>query len=139
MRTKKEFDEGRQGFGMILTSVNRSTDKPVVQSILGNNAFTFGLDGWTFLDDEDTYVLTGSVIGSYVEGSKAYMMRTQSQPYRYFQRPDKSYMPIDTNRASMAGVYSRIMFNNKRGVFILTLPWGQYLRDLNIMISDRRV
>ncbi len=124
IRTKIEFDEGRQGLGMILTSVNRNTDKPELQSILGNNSFTFGVDGWTFLDNDDTYVLTGSVIGSYVEGSKEYMVRTQRQPYRYFQRPDKTYMPIDSSRTSMAGVYSRVMLNKQKGNFYVNAVLG---------------
>ena len=63
-----------------------------------------------FLDEDDTYVLTGSIIGSYTSGTREYLTRLQKQPYRYMQRPDKTYMPIDTNRTSIGGYFSRVCF-----------------------------
>ena len=108
-RTQKEFNSGKQAIGMIFTSVNRDLKSDNLRSFLSDQAYTFGTDGWTFLDDDETYVITGSIIGSYTSGTKDYLTRLQQQPYRYMQRPDKTYMPIDTNRTSIAGYFSRVM------------------------------
>lgn len=123
-RTQKEFNSGKQAIGMIVTSVNRDLKNTNLQNRLSNQAYTFGADGWTFLDEDETYVITGSVVGSYVAGSKDYLKILQKQPYRYMQRPDKTYMPIDTNRTSIAGYFSRVMLNKQKGNFYLNTAIG---------------
>jgi hypothetical protein len=123
-RTQKEFNEGNQAIGMIFTAVNRDLSDPNLNNLLGKQAYTFGTDGWTFLDDNETYVVTASVIGSYVQGSTEYLTKVQEEPYRYFQRPDKTYMPLDTNRTSLAGYYSRIMLNKQSGNYYLNAALG---------------
>jgi hypothetical protein len=123
-RTQKEFNEGRQALGMIFTTVNRDLGDPNLREILSKNAFTFGADGWTFLDEDETYVITGSVIGSYTHGSREYMINLQEEPYRYLQRPDKTFMPLDSNRTSLAGFFARFMLNKQKGNFYLNAALG---------------
>ena len=124
LRSQKQFNNGNQALGFIFTSVNRKLDDPNLRDLLTENAFTFGVDGWTFLDEDETYVLTGSVIGSYLHGNKSSITKLQEQPYRYFQRPDKTFMPLDTNRTSLAGMYSRLMLNKQKGNFYLNAAIG---------------
>jgi hypothetical protein len=123
-RTQKEFNEGNQALGMIFTTVNRDLSNPNLSELLRKNAYTLGADGWTFLDEEETYVITGSVIGSYTHGSKESMIRLQKEPYRYFQRPDKTFMRLDSNRTSLAGVFSRFMLNKQKGNFYINAALG---------------
>ncbi|MEE9450309.1 MAG: DUF5916 domain-containing protein, partial [Ignavibacteriaceae bacterium] len=123
-RTQKEFNEGKQALGMIFTTVNRNLSDPNLRDILGKNAYTFGADGWTFLDEDETYVITGSVIGSYTHGSQEYMIRLQEKEYRYFQRPDKTFMLLDSNRASLAGIFTRFMLNKQKGNFYINAALG---------------
>ena len=123
-RTQKEFNSGKQAIGMIFTSVNRDVNTPNLKNLLSDQAYTFGTDGWTFLDDDDMYVVTGSVIGSYTSGSKDYLIRLQKQPYRYMQRPDKTFMPLDSNITSMAGIFSRVMLNKQKGNFYVNAALG---------------
>ena len=123
-RTQKEFNSGKQAIGMIFTSVNRDLNSENLKTLLSNQAYTFGTDGWTFLDEDETYVITGSIIGSYTSGTKDYLIRLQQQPYRYMQRPDKTYMPIDSNRTSIAGYYSRVMLNKQKGNFYVNAALG---------------
>ena len=123
-RTQKEFNSGKQSVGLILTSVNRDLSDKNLQTILSNQAYTFGLDGWTYLDDDETYVLTTSAIGSYTSGTKDYMIKLQNQPYRYMQRPDKTYMPLDSNITSIGGYFSRIMLNKQKGNFYINSALG---------------
>ncbi|MDZ7764625.1 MAG: DUF5916 domain-containing protein [Melioribacteraceae bacterium] len=123
-RTQKEFDDGAQGLGMIFTSVNRDLRTPELQDRLGDQAYTFGVDGWTMLDEDETYGLNAYVVGSYTSGSKDYLTRLQQRPYRYFQRPDATFMTLDTNRTSLSGIYSRVMLNKQKGNFYINSALG---------------
>ncbi|MFC2103096.1 DUF5916 domain-containing protein [Bacteroidota bacterium] len=123
-RTQKQFNDGMQALGIMFTSVNRDLGNPALKEILSENAFTFGLDGWTYLDKDETYVITGSVIGSYTHGTKDYITKLQKRPYRYFQRPDKTFMPLDSNRTSLSGIFSRLMLNKQKGNFYLNAAIG---------------
>ncbi|MGD8305372.1 MAG: DUF5916 domain-containing protein [Ignavibacteria bacterium] len=123
-RTRKEFNNGNQAIGMIFTSVNRDLSNQNLRNVLSRQAYTYGLDGWTFLDEDEAYVITGSVIGSYAEGSSEYIMELQKEPYRYLQRPDKTYMPLDTTRTSISGYYSRVMINKQSGNYYLNAALG---------------
>lgn len=40
------------------------------------------------------------------------------------QRPDKTNSPIDTNRTSIAGYFSRVMINKQKGDFYLNAALG---------------
>ncbi|MCA9733863.1 MAG: carbohydrate binding family 9 domain-containing protein [Deferribacteres bacterium] len=124
LRSLKEFNSGNQGLGMIFTSVNRNLDNANLSDILSKNAYTYGVDGWTYLDEDEVYALTASVIGSYTHGTKNYLTNLQKQPYRYFQRPDRTYMPLDTNRTSLSGMFSRIMLNKQKGNFYINTALG---------------
>ncbi len=123
-RTQKEFDGGRHAIGMILTSVNRDLRTPNLRELLAKEAYTFGIDGWTFLDEDETYVINGSIIGSYTSGSKEYMTQLQKAPHRYFQRPDAEKYILDSNRTNMAGWFSRFMINKQKGNFYFNAAIG---------------
>ncbi len=123
-RTQKEFNSGKQAIGMIFTSVNRDINTENLKTLLSDQAYTFGTDGWIFLDEDETYVLTGSVIGSYTSGTTDYIKRLQKQPYRYMQRPDKTYMPIDSSIKSIGGYFSRVMLNKQKGNFYINSGLG---------------
>lgn len=124
LRTQKEINDGAQGLGFIFTSVNRDLQTDALRERLSDQAYTFGVDGWTMLDDDETYVINGYVIGSHTTGSKEYLTRIQKRPYRYFQRPDATYMTLDTNRTSLSGIYSRVMLNKQKGNFYLNSALG---------------
>jgi len=123
-RTQKEFNSGKQAIGLIFTSVNRDLNSENLKNQLSSQAYTFGLDGWTFLDEDETYVVTGSLISSYTSGTKDYLIRLQKQPYRYMQRPDKTYMPLDNNLTSIGGYFSRIALNKQKGDFYVNAALG---------------
>jgi len=123
-RAQKQFNDSKQGLGVILTSVNRDVSNPFIKNNLVNQAYTFGTDGWTFLDDDETYVITGSVIGSYIGGSKDAIELKQRQAYRYAQRPDATYDPLDTTLTSLGGWFTRVMLNKQKGNFFINAALG---------------
>ncbi len=124
VRTLKEINSGKQGIGMIFTSVNRDLSDPNLNASLADQAYTFGLDGWTMIGKDDEYALNASVIGSYTHGSTDYLTSLQKRPYRYFQRPDASFARLNTNRNYLSGYYSRIMLNKQKGNFYINTALG---------------
>ncbi|MBA4252190.1 MAG: hypothetical protein C0442_10785, partial [Chlorobiaceae bacterium] len=123
-RARTEFNDGRQALGFYLTSVNRDLNNKSLQNRLAKNAFTLGLDGWTFLDDAKGYVLTGAFVASHTQGTKDYLVRLQERPYRYFQRPDATYATLDSNLNSLSGYYGRMMLNKQEGNFYFNTAVG---------------
>ncbi|MBU0475697.1 MAG: carbohydrate binding family 9 domain-containing protein [Bacteroidetes bacterium] len=124
LRTMKEFNDGKGALGMIFTSVNRDLRQNNLQNLLTDQSYVFGIDGWTFLDQNKVYVLTSSIVGSYVHGTNEALIRIQKSPYRYFNRPDKTFMILDSNLTSLAGIYSRITLNKQEGNFYLNAAVG---------------
>jgi len=124
LRTQKEFNDSRQSLGVIFTSANRDLRTDDLSNNLAKNAYTFGVDGWSFLDSSRTYVLTGYIAGSQISGTKEALVNIQEKPYRYFQRPDATYMTLDSNRTSLGGYYTRLMLNKQEGNFYINSAVG---------------
>jgi len=124
LRTSNEYDEGRHGLGMIFTSVNRDLKNSSLYDQLVSQAYTAGVDGWTTLDDDGTYVVNGSFVGSYIKGSEAAIEEKQVMPYRYFQRPDRTSNILDPTLTSLKGWYSRFMLNKQKGNFYINTAIG---------------
>ena len=124
LRSQKEFDNGTKSLGFMFTSVNRDLRTESLKNSLNKQAYTFGIDGWTFLDTGKVYVLTGYAVGSYVNGTKQQIINLQESPYRYFQRPDATYNTLDTNKTSLTGTYSRITLNKQKGNFYVNASLG---------------
>ncbi|MEE9429577.1 MAG: DUF5916 domain-containing protein [Melioribacteraceae bacterium] len=124
LRSQKEFNKGSQSLGFMFTGVNRDLRTDNLKNKLNKQAYTFGLDGWTFLDTGKVYVLTGYAVGSYVDGTKEQITNLQKSSIRYFQRPDATYNTLDTNRTSLKGIYSRVMLNKQEGNFYVNAAVG---------------
>lgn len=124
IRTQKEFNDSRQSLGVIFTSTNRDLRTEELANSLAKSAYTFGVDGWSFWDSSKTYVLTGYLAGSHIGGTKEALVNIQEKPYRYFQRPDATYMTLDSNRTTLGGYYTRLMLNKQEGNFYLNSAIG---------------
>ena len=124
LRAQKEFNQGRQGFGVLSTSVIRDLKTENLKDILNKNAFSLALDGWTFLDKSKTWVITGWMGGTRVAGSQADILRLQQAPQHYYQRPDASHIELDEEATSLSGWAGRFMLNKERGNFILNAAIG---------------
>lgn len=124
IRGKREFNDGTQSLGFMFTNVNRSFNNQSLANNLSKNAYAFGLDGWTFLDEDKEYALAGAFAGTYVNGSKEYVQSLQKQAYRYYQRPDATYSVFDPERTSLSGYYGRVMLNKQKGNFYFNSALG---------------
>lgn len=115
LRGQREFREGRQGLGFISTTTVRGVGQGRLVDQFNSEAFTGGLDGWTFLDEEKTWVVTGWLGLSHVQGSANQILSLQENSQHYFQRPDAGHVSIDSSATSLTGMAGRFAINKQRG------------------------
>ena len=109
--------------GILSTFTNRFFKNDDLRYFINKDAVVTGLDGWSFLDKNRTYVVTGWLAGSRVSGGMDRMISLQKGAGHYFQRPDVSYLKIDST-TSLAGSAGRLMLNKNRGNVILNVAAG---------------
>lgn len=124
LRARSEFDNGAEAIGFMFTAVNRDLRNNDLKNNLAKEAYTFGIDGWSFLDKDKEYVITGAFAGSYISGSKEFLQSLQKRSYRYFLRPDATYAVFDPERTSLSGAYGRVMLNKQKGSFYINAALG---------------
>lgn len=92
---------GADRLGFIATAVNRRIDSPSLD-FLRRSAYVGGVDfGHRFAGN--VYNLTGSLVGSRIEGDTLAIQRAQRASARYFQRPDAKTARYEPNATSMDG------------------------------------
>ncbi len=114
-RAQKEFPEGRQGLGFMTTLATRDLDDPALRDQLNSTSTFAGVDGWTFLDRDKEWVVTGWLAGSHVQGSQARIQSLQQDPRHYFQRPDARTYGLDADATSLSGWAGRVYLNKQKG------------------------
>jgi len=123
-RAQHEFGQGRQGLGLITTGTFRDLGQSRLRDELNQNAVALGVDGWTFLDRNRMWVVTGYVSGSRVEGSTTRITSLQRNATHYFQRPDAKHVSVDPDRTSLTGWSSRLWLNKQRGSWVVNAAIG---------------
>jgi hypothetical protein len=123
-RIRKDFNEGLQGLGLLSTFTNRFFNDKNLKNYLNRDALVIGADGWIFLDEERTYVLTGWSAISRVSGDQNRMTALQRASGHYFQRPDANHLKVDSSAASLTGYAGRLMLNKNRGEFTINAAVG---------------
>ncbi|MBD3415214.1 MAG: hypothetical protein GF421_12400 [Candidatus Aminicenantes bacterium] len=124
LRVQKDFNEGAQGFGLIATSVNRDLKSQNMENRLNNNAFSLAVDGWSFLDQKRTWVISAWMGATRVEGSPLAIDRIQRSSLHYFQRPDTSHVSLNENATYINGWGGRFNLGKQRGNFVLSFALG---------------
>ena len=134
-RTQHEMNEGRQGVGAILTSSQRLFHEDGLRADMNGQSYVGGLDGWTALDKDKTYMLAGWGGFSHVRGTAARITDLQQASTHYFQRPDAAHVAVDSAATSLTGFAGRLTLNKEKGNVILnsavgTLSPGYDVNDL---------
>ncbi len=115
-RLQKDFDKGETVLGGIVTAVNRDITNPALD-FLPTAAYTGGIDfshNWK----ERTWYFSGNAEFSYLKGKPEAMLAAQQSSARYFQRPDASYVSVDSSSTSLSGYGGTVKFgrNSKKRV-----------------------
>ncbi len=124
LRTQKEFNDGRQGLGLIATSVLRDLRTEDLSAFLNKNAFSLALDGWTFLDRDKVWALSGWLGGTAVSGSTEAITELQESSLHYYQRPDALHVELDEEATSLSGWAARFTLNKQKGNMMLNAALG---------------
>jgi hypothetical protein len=124
LRTQRDFDGGRENIGFLATYTNRFFNDQSLSNAINKSAVVGGVDGFTFLDAEQTYVLTGWGGVTRVSGTTARMVALQRSSGHYFQRPDASHLGVDSAATSLTGYAGRLMLNKNRGAIVLNSAIG---------------
>ncbi|HKK43415.1 MAG TPA: DUF5916 domain-containing protein, partial [Bacteroidales bacterium] len=101
VRVQKGNKSGTTIFGGMLTSVNRFLNDQSLD-FLSRDAYTGGLDLLHYWHDKEFYI-DARLLGSSVNGSTRAITALQESSARYYQRPDASYLGVDTSRTSLNG------------------------------------
>jgi hypothetical protein len=132
-RAQNEMNAGRQGLGIIATSTARAFDDPRLRDEINSSAFGLGVDGWTFLDKDKMWVITGWAGASSVLGSQERITALQQNSLHYFQRPDASHLSVDSNATSLQGFAGRIALNKQKGAWFLNSAVGMISPGFDVM------
>lgn len=124
VRAQKLFNDARQSLGVLATMVSRDLREPQLQNILNDRAMSLGLDGWSFLDQEKVWVVTGWGGASSIRGTNKRLISLQRSAQHYFQRPDVDYIKVDSNATSLTGWASRVWLDKVKGNWLLNIGLG---------------
>lgn len=135
-RVQKDFDKGNTLIGGIFTSVNRNLTGTELDN-LHKSAYTGGIDFVHKWHNKD-WEIDFSTYFSRVEGSKEAIINTQRSWIHGFQRPDASYLKLDSTRTSLVGQGGKFVFSKNGGKlkFMAATAWkspGLELNDIGYM------
>ncbi|NNG17350.1 MAG: carbohydrate binding family 9 domain-containing protein [Gemmatimonadales bacterium] len=123
-RAQREMNDGRQALGFIATYAKRDFGDPRLVDEINSSSLALGLDGWTFLDEDKTWVITGWAGASRVAGSTARILDVQQNFLHRFQRPDASHVEVDSSRTSLGGYAGRVALNKQKGDWRINSAFG---------------
>jgi hypothetical protein len=135
-RVKRDFRGGATTVGAMFERTNRAVDGDTVFSPLLRSDATFG--GIDFEHDmaKRTWIASGFVAGSSVQGTPQAIAATQRVSNHYFQRPDAADLGLsyDTTRTSLQGYISEVALQRQGPTFgsiaVKTSSPGLELNDL---------
>lgn len=125
LRGVREFNDRRQGLGLMTTAVARRFEGgDALDGQMNRSNVVTALDGWTFLDKKRTYVISGWASATNVTGTRERITRLQRSPSHYFQRPDLDYLDVDSSATSLTGHGARLWLNKQNGRVLLNSAVG---------------
>lgn len=114
-RLQQDLRGGETRLGGMFTAVNRGIEDAELE-FLHEAAHAGGLDFFHFVDDRNYYV-TANLFGSRVSGSEEAILRTQTAPARYYQRPDNDRVDVDSTRTHLGGHAGSLRLGKAQGAF----------------------
>jgi hypothetical protein len=101
VRIQQDYKQGNTVLGGILTSTNRFINTAQLK-FMNHNAYTGGIDLLHQWKDKK-YYLDAKLVGSNITGSRDAMINLQRSSAHYYQRPDISYVDLDSTTTQLSG------------------------------------
>ncbi len=106
-RVRKDLRGGHTVVGGIFTAANRDMGGDLFDPLLHSGAYFGGLDFEHAWSDRE-WTVSGYLGGSLVRGTEEALLRTQTAPARYYQRPDADHVSVDSARTSLSGYVGQL-------------------------------
>jgi len=143
LRLQKDYNQGATTIGGMVTAVNRRLDNAHLD-FLHDQAYTGGFDfyhSWK----KRTHYFSLKLLGSSVHGSPEALLRTQTSPLRYFQRPDADHVELDPTRTSLSGFGGTVELGKQGGghfMYSVGTTWrtpGLELNDMGFLMGSDEI
>jgi len=131
-RGLREFNEGDQGLGFMLTGTVRQQEQENLKLTNNDNALIAGIDGWSFFGSQRDWAFMGKMAFSRLNGTKERILRLQNSSHHYFQRPDYKTVSLDSNLTSLNGWMGRFGLKKMRGKFTGQMALGIISPGFNV-------
>jgi hypothetical protein len=122
-RLRRDFGDGNTSVGAMLTATNRNVADALVGSALRARAFFGGVD-FDHTWGSRNWLLSGYLAASRVDGTPSAITATQLSSTHYYQRPDASYLAVDSTRTSLVGHMAEVSLV-KRGKWFGSLDYKE--------------
>ncbi len=138
-RVEQDIDKGNTVVGGLLTATNRDINHENFIT-LPASAYTGGINMTRFWDNKN-YFFTVRGIFSSIYGSKEAITDLQTTFTHNFQRPDATYLKVDSTRTSLSGQGGTLEFGKFGGGHFRMLSWitwsspGLDFNDLGFMLQ----
>jgi len=106
------------------TLTERSFQSSIIRDQLNGSSVAFAVDGWSFLDHDKEWVVSGWSGFSNVRGDSARMVSLEEGSEHYFQRPDAGYVRMDSAAGSLTGFAGRFALNKQKGNVYVNAAFG---------------
>jgi hypothetical protein len=121
---RREFRGGRTGIGAMATGVQRALSDSTF-SFLRSSAYSGGMDFYhRFAGNQ--WVLNGSVSTTRIAGDPDAMVAAQRSSARYYQRPDQSYVSVDSTATNLTGYATSFQVGKVSGNWIYGTDFYAY-------------
>lgn len=114
-RVQREFNEGTGAVGAMSTLTLRQFNDDRLRDEMNASALFAGLDGYTFMDADKMWVITGWAGLSRATGTAQQITSLQTNSQHYFQRPDAQHVSVDSTKTSLTGYAMRFWINKQKG------------------------
>ena len=122
-RGQKEFNDRRQGLGVMGTLAARNFDDPMLKDAINKTGAMAGLDGWTFLDENKVWVVSGWAGLTHVAGNEQRMID--------LQRSSRALLPASRCRPRERGLDGDVADGCRR-TSVAQQGEGQLLLELGV-------
>lgn len=111
---QQDFRGGDSKIAGMVVGMNRELVPGATHGSLPESALATGVNFEHRWNDRE-WALSGFFAMSHVRGDTAAMLRIQTNPNHFLQRPDKEWAQIDSTATSLTGAEWRLQFERQRG------------------------
>jgi hypothetical protein len=124
IRARTTDDASTRALGFCFTGTLRDLASENARASLARDAYTAGVDGWTYLGSQRRWALRGYVSTSLVQGSAEAIDGLQRSSQHYLQRPGAEHLNYDPSAEHLGGWAARVLLNKEKGNYTLNTAIG---------------